>query len=76
MFKRLYFIVCLLMISFVTLNAQTSNQLIRKGNKRRIALKTGARMLDALSNAGINAKRRYNTAPVAIDTGKVQSFKN
>lgn len=33
MFKRLYFIVCLLMISFVTLNAQTSNQLIRKGNK-------------------------------------------
>lgn len=33
MFKRLYFIVCLLMLSFVTLNAQTSNQLIRKGNK-------------------------------------------
>ena len=33
MFKRLYFIVCLLMLSFVTLSAQTSNQLIRKGNK-------------------------------------------
>lgn len=44
---------------------------IKSGN---ISSKIGAKKTDALSNAGIKAKKKYIIAPVAIATGNVQSF--
>jgi hypothetical protein len=43
-------------------------------NNGSMASKMGAKKFDASSNAGIKAKMRYSSVPIAIDTGKVHSL--